>query len=140
MKKISSLLLVGALLGAGFFAAGQAVGGQQSDPTAASAWKAGNEDGGGNFLSYCMPCHGDTGKGDGMLSEDLDVKPRNLSSPKFLSSKSDKYLFKVIKDGGASVGLTENMTPFAEQLSDKEIRNIIAYLRKEICKCEFKED
>ena len=67
MKKISSLLLVGALLGAGFFAAGQAVGGQQSDPTAASAWKAGNEDGGGNFLSYCMPCHGDTGKGDGML-------------------------------------------------------------------------
>ncbi|MDP6689222.1 MAG: cytochrome c [Alphaproteobacteria bacterium] len=139
MKKISPVLIACALLGAGILAATQASGGQTSDPTAASAWSAGNAAGLGNFMSYCMPCHGETGKGDGMLSEDLDVKPRNLAEPAFLSSKSDEHLFKVIKDGGAAVGLTENMTPFAGQLSDKEIRNVIAYLRKEICKCEFKQ-
>jgi len=87
-----------------------------------------------------MPCHGAGGKGDGMLSEDLDVKPRDLSDPKFMSSKPDEHFFKVIKEGGAAVGLTENMTPFMGQLSDKEIGNVVAYLRKEICKCEFKKN
>jgi mono/diheme cytochrome c family protein len=139
MKKVHPIFVAGALLGGGIFAATQASGGQTSDPTAAAAWSGGNAAGLGNFMSYCMPCHGETGKGDGMLSEDLDVKPRDLSEAEFLSSKSDAHLFKVIKDGGASVGLTENMMPFAGQLSDKEIRNVIAYLRKEICKCEPKQ-
>lgn len=139
MNPINFALFAGILLAAGMLNATQASAGQKADPTSAAAWSAGNAAGGGNFMSYCMPCHGETGKGDGMLSQDLDVKPRNLSDAKFLSTKSDKHLFKVIKEGGAAVGLTENMTPFAGQLSDKEIGNVVAYLRKEICKCEFKQ-
>lgn len=108
----------------------------EPDPTSRQAWSAGNASGGGNFQSYCMPCHGEQGKGDGMLAESLDVKPRNLSDAKFLQTKSDAHLFKVIKEGGASVGLTENMTPFSGQLSDKEIHNVIRFIRKEICHCQ----
>ncbi len=116
-----------------------ASGGPKSDPTSAEAWSGGNTSGAGTFMSYCTPCHGDLGDGKGVLSDSLDVKPRNLSDASFLSSKSDEYLFKVIKQGGAAVGLTENMTPFDGQLSDEEIGNVIVYLRKKICKCEYKK-
>lgn len=108
------------------------------DPTRAEAWSAGNASGEGNFQSYCMPCHGAEGKGDGMLAESLDVKPRTLSDPAFTATKSDDQLFKTVHDGGAAVGLTENMPPFSDQLSDEEIRNVVIYLRKTICKCEYK--
>ncbi len=140
MNPIRCTLFAGMLLGAGMVAMTQANGGQEPDPTSAAAWSAGTASGAGNFMSYCLPCHGAEGKGDGMLAESLDVKPRNLSDADFMSSKADKHLFKVIKEGGHSVGLTENMTPFAGQLSDEEIGNVVTYLRKEICRCEFKEN
>ncbi|MCP4326946.1 MAG: cytochrome c [Alphaproteobacteria bacterium] len=140
MNPINWMLFAGILLGAGLFAIASANGGEEPDPTSAAAWSAGNASGAGNFMSYCMPCHGAEGKGDGMLVESLDVRPRDLSELKFMSSKPDKHLFKVIKEGGGAVGLTENMTPFMDQLSDEEINNVVAYLRTEICKCEFKEN
>ncbi len=140
MNSISCSLFAGILVGAGMVAMTQASGGQKSDPTSADAWSAGNTSGAGNFMSYCVPCHGAEGKGDGMLSESLDVKPRNLSDAKFMAPKPDKYLFQIVKKGGAAAGLTENMPPFMDQLSDEEIGNVIAYLRKEICRCEFNKN
>ena len=138
MNPISCAAFAGMLLGVGMLTVAQANSGQEQDPTSAAAWSAGNTSGAGNFVSYCMSCHGAEGRGDGMLAESLDVTPRNLSNAQFMSSKTDEYLFKVIKEGGAAVGLTENMTPFEGQLSDEEIGNIIVHLRKEICRCEFK--
>jgi len=133
-------LIAAMLFVVGIFTVTQAYGAQNSDPTSAEAWSAGNASGAGNFMSYCMPCHGDAGMGDGMLAESLDVQPRKLTDAKFMSSKSNEHLFKVIKKGGAAVGLTENMTPFEGQLSDEEIENLITYLRAEICKCEYKKN
>ena len=86
-------------------------------------------------MSICASCHGYEGKGDGMLAEELDVKPRDLTNPKFMNSKSDEHLFKVISEGGASVGLSESMAPFSYQISAEEIKNLVAYLRSDICKC-----
>ncbi len=111
----------------------------KTDPTSQSAWSGGNTSGQGTFMSLCTSCHGNEGKGNGMLADMLDVKPRDLSDVEFMTSVPDEHLFKVIKDGGASVGLTENMTPFNEQMSDEEIINVIAYLRSDICKCTFTE-
>ncbi len=139
MRLTKANWLVGTLLGTAILASPAAGDSQKSDPTSAEAWSAGNTAGAGNFVSYCVPCHGVEGNGDGVLSESLDAKPRKLSDPKFMSAKTDKHLFTVIKEGGASVGLTENMTPFAGQLSDEEIGNVVVYLRKEICRCEFKQ-
>ena len=111
-----------------------------SEPVATSqaTWSEGNSSGTGNFQSYCASCHGPEGKGDGMLADILDVKPRNLSDGADIGKKSDAHLFKVIKHGGISVGLSENMTPFNTQMSDKEIKNVIKYVRKDICKCSYK--
>ena len=142
MKRFNGLLpIVFAMLPLWSGLPGAALGADaEPDPTTAKAWSAGNTSGEGNFQSYCMPCHGAEGNGDGMLAESLDVKPRTLSDPAFTATKTDDHLFKVVKQGGASAGLTENMPPFSGQLSDEEIRNVVVYLRKAICKCDYKGD
>lgn len=129
----ATLLLYGAPL-----VSAQAASDAEPDPTSQETWSAGNTSGQGNFDSYCVTCHGAEGKGDGVLADSLGVKPRNLSDPAFTASKTDDQLFKTVKEGGASVGLTENMPPFSGQLSDEEIRNVVAYLRQEICQCTYK--
>ncbi len=139
MHRFTTFLIAAAVSGTALFATHQAYADDESDPTTAEAWSAGNTAGVGTFMSYCVTCHGDAGEGDGMLSESLDVRPRNLADPEFMSVITDEHLFNVIKNGGASVGLTENMTPFDGLLSDEEITNVVTYLRKEICKCEFQE-
>ncbi|MBF0368677.1 MAG: cytochrome c [Magnetococcales bacterium] len=134
MNRLSLSLIAGlGVVGAVFMASPVLA---EPDPTSQAAWSGGMFSGEGTFQSYCMPCHGFEGKGDGMLSESLGVKPRDLTDVAFMSSKTDAHLFQVIKKGGASVGLTENMTPFEGQLSDQEIKNVVSYLRKSICKCE----
>lgn len=137
MKHITGLLVAGLFLSFGSFAQAQISVAPGEDPTSAGAWSGGNTSGEGNFMSVCASCHGYEGKGDGMLAEELDVRPRDLANPKFMVTKSDDHLFKVIKEGGVSVGLSESMTPFNEQISDEEIRNVIAYLRSDICKCTY---
>ncbi len=111
---------------------------KEPDYLSQNAWQGGTKSGKGNFESYCVPCHGPLGKGDGILADTLDVKPRNLSNAKLLSMRTDDFLFKVIKNGGASVGFSENMMPFDNTLSDEEIKNVIRYIRSDICKCQYK--
>jgi mono/diheme cytochrome c family protein len=43
--------------------------------------------------------------------------------------RSDAFLFDVIRDGGEAVGRTRFMPPFGFQLSDDEIRSLVAYVR-----------
>jgi mono/diheme cytochrome c family protein len=140
MKTIQIVLTAALFLAGGVTTAVAANKTKEPDPTAQKAWSADIFAGEGNFQSYCMGCHGveGKGKGDGVLAESLDIKPRNLSDATFTSSKSDAHLFKVIKEGGVSVGLSENMTPFNEILSDQEIRKLVAYLRSGICRCQAK--
>lgn len=91
----------------------------------------------GDFQGHCVPCHGPQGKGDGLLADTLDVRPRDLSDRSIMSTRTDDMLFKVIKNGGASVGFSESMMAFNIQFNDDEIRNVIQYIRAEICKCKF---
>ena len=94
-----------------------------------------------NFIANCSPCHGDTGKGDGPLADTLGegVKPRNLSDAKLLSVRTDEFLFKVIKSGGAASGFAEAMPSWKETFTDVEIKQIIQYVRSSICKCKYKD-
>lgn len=109
------------------------------DPTNTGTYTG--EAGKDNFIANCSPCHGDTGKGDGPLAETLGegVRPRNLSDGKFLSVRSDEFLFKVIKSGGVSVGLSESMPSWKETFTDAEIKQIIQYVRNSVCKCKYKD-
>lgn len=109
----------------------------KADPGSNATWTG--EGGLDNFIGTCAPCHGEGGKGDGMLAESLGegVKARDLTDAKYLSTKTDDELFKVVKFGGASVKLSDAMPPQKDTFTDAEIKQIIQYMRNSICKCKY---
>ena len=120
IKVVSLLLLVMMLGGINSFAAGDSAKGKES------------------YNQICAMCHGETGKGDGVAAASLDPKPRDLSSGEYVSTLTDEYIFKVIKEGGESVGKSNLMTAWGAVLSDDKIWDVIAYLRADICECQHK--
>jgi len=110
---------------------------KEPDYTSQQAWQGGMQSGEGNFMANCVSCHGPQGQGDGVLADSLDVKPRDLSNKAILSSRSDEFLFKIIKHGGAAAGLSESMPPWGTTFSDVEIKNLIDHIRAKICKCQY---
>jgi len=91
------------------------------------------------FENTCAACHGPGGKGDGPAAAALDPKPKNLSDAKLLSTQTDDFIYKVISEGGASVGLSPMMAPWGGVLSEQDIWNVVAYIRQDLCKCQYKE-
>jgi cytochrome c553 len=81
------------------------------------------------YTTLCAACHGPQGEGNGVAAAALPVKPRNFKDGKYMNGKTDAQLAKVIKEGGASVGLSPLMAAFGSQLSDKEIKEIVAFIR-----------
>lgn len=72
------------------------------------------------FHDRCVPCHGDTGHGDGPASASLNPKPRKYADPEWQASVDDAYLMKIIKYGGAAVGKSPAM-PTNPDLDDATI-------------------
>jgi cytochrome c oxidase cbb3-type subunit III len=81
------------------------------------------------FKSNCLPCHGESGKGDGPAGQVLPVRPANLAGRITTNGYSDQYLFEVIDKGGASVGKSNHMPAWSGALSDKQIRELVSFLR-----------
>lgn len=92
-----------------------------------------------SFENTCVACHGPEGKGDGVAAAALDPKPKDLSDAKLLSTQTDDFLYKVISEGGASVGLSPMMAAWGGVLSEQDIWNVVAYIRQDLCKCEYKK-
>jgi mono/diheme cytochrome c family protein len=90
------------------------------------------------FAQDCSPCHGLTGHGDGPAAASFQPKPRDLSDGKYVSTLSDEYLFKLIREGGAAMDKSPFMPPWKNVLSKSETRDIITYIREDICKCQYK--
>ncbi len=101
------------------------------------AWDGGMQSGSGNFMQNCMPCHGMEGKGDGPLMDALggDVRPRDLTNAALISTRTDEFLFNIIKFGGKKSGFSEAMPDWGETFDDEAIRNLVQYIRSELCKC-----
>ena len=72
------------------------------------------------FKSKCQLCHGADGTGDTTLGKQLQAA--NLRS-KDVQKKTDAELHKVIHDGNG------NMPPFADQLSEDQIAQVIKFVR-----------
>lgn len=81
------------------------------------------------FTTFCAPCHGSAGKGDGLAAAALNPKPRNFTDGELMNAKTDAQLIRAIKEGGAAVGLSSFMPTWAGQLSDEEIKEIVTFIR-----------
>ncbi len=82
------------------------------------------------FEQFCSPCHGMNGKADGPGAAALNPKPRNFTDVAWQNKTDDARIHKVIKEGGASVGLSANMAAWGGSLSDQEIDEVIKWVRQ----------
>ncbi|MFQ5852640.1 MAG: c-type cytochrome [Candidatus Binatia bacterium] len=85
------------------------------------------------FQASCATCHGPGGKGDGVMTASLPVKPKDFTDCKEMAPVSDDVITKVIKSGGQSAGLSPLMPPFGGALSDQQIRDLVDFIRS-FCK------
>ncbi|MGH7832445.1 MAG: c-type cytochrome [Candidatus Binatia bacterium] len=77
----------------------------------------------------CAGCHGPEGRGNGPAAGSLNLKPADLSDADYVKNLTDKYLYDVIKDGGAKVKKSPLMPGWGGALNDRDIWNLVAYLR-----------
>ncbi len=82
------------------------------------------------YEGLCQSCHGATGAGDGPVGAALppEMKPRDLKDGKMKFATDDAKFMEMLKKGGGAVGLNALM-PAQSQLSDEEMKNVIAYVR-----------
>jgi len=81
------------------------------------------------YSTYCVTCHGDRGKGDGVAAKGLPQKPADHTNGAVMNPLSDKFLLDVISKGGGAVGKSSFMPSWGGALSEQQIRDIVAYIR-----------
>jgi len=81
------------------------------------------------YYKYCSDCHGIQGKGDGDKGLGLNPRPKDETNYKIMKKLADWYLFKIIKEGGISVKKSAFMPAYKNTLKDKEIKDIIKFIR-----------
>jgi cytochrome c oxidase cbb3-type subunit III len=86
-----------------------------------------------NYQTFCAKCHGENGKGNGAAAATLNPKPRDYTDCKSMENRSDSELFKVVSEGGASIGMSADMQAWGGTLSDEEIHGLVTYVRS-FCK------
>ncbi|ALA60321.1 c-type cytochrome [Nitrospira moscoviensis] len=85
----------------------------------------GNPDAGQQiYQQHCLRCHGSKLDGNGPDSNDLIVRPANLTSPAS-RSKSDWELLVTISNGA----LFTPMHSFRGKLNDQQMLDVLSYIR-----------
>lgn len=76
------------------------------------------------YHTYCAPCHGDKGKGDGPASASLNPKPADHTSA-MVQAESDGTIYYKITEGRAHTA----MPPFKAVLHPDQRWAIVNYMR-----------
>ena len=96
---------------------------------AGSSWAQNAAEGKKLYASYCSTCHGETGKGDGTAAASLPAKPADHTNGAVMNQLNDKFLLEIISKGGGAVGKSTFMPSWGGSLNEKQIRDIVAYIR-----------
>jgi cytochrome c553 len=94
---------------------------------AAGALAARSADAKENWEKQCQKCHGVDGKGETAMGKKLKVK--DYTDAKVQASMKDEEILKNIKEGKKE-GDKTLMKAYAEVLSEAEIKDLVAYVRK----------
>lgn len=73
----------------------------------------------------CRLCHGIKGDGRGPLASQFSVPPRNFSCTETVRGIPDGQLFWIIQNGSPGTSM-----PAFDQLSDRQIWELVIYLRR----------
>lgn len=75
------------------------------------------------FRNYCVSCHGETGKGDGVAGQSLEPMPKDLSQVSAVAG--DDFLFWRISNGSPGTA----MIGWNGILDEEQIWQVVAYIR-----------
>jgi cytochrome c553 len=75
---------------------------------------------------HCASCHAKDGSGNTKMGKKADVK--DYRDPKVQAEIKDDKALKVIKEGLTEKG-KERMKPYADKLTDDEIKALIVHIR-----------
>jgi mono/diheme cytochrome c family protein len=85
------------------------------------------EKGRGIYKANCVPCHGESGKGDGPGAGVLKPPPRDHTDNAYMSTLTDKNIADVIQMGGAIKG--RPLMPSHPHIRGTDIDALVAYIR-----------
>lgn len=78
------------------------------------------------YQRYCAGCHGEDGRGG---AHTFMPHIENLTKKDYIEFLPDGYLYTVIAEGGEAVGKSSYMPAWQAELSEKDIKDIIAHIR-----------
>ncbi|MFO7593876.1 MAG: c-type cytochrome [Pseudomonadota bacterium] len=76
------------------------------------------------YLKSCAACHGPSGKGDGVMTNVLDMQPADHTKSGSMGAVSNERLLEVVRNGGNGY-----MPAWKGILSDEEITAVVGYIR-----------
>src|SRR5690242_19147857 len=79
-----------------------------------------------NWEKHCQKCHGADGKGETKMGRQSGAK--DSTDPKVQAELTDEKAIKIIKEGIVEKG-KRKMDPYADKLTDDEIKALVAHIR-----------
>jgi mono/diheme cytochrome c family protein len=76
-----------------------------------------------DYVTYCQPCHGATGVGNGPVAKSLPIPPVDLTRADLQAGRSDGSLYYTIRHGNVI------MPGYAYALTREESWNVVHYVR-----------
>jgi hypothetical protein len=84
------------------------------------------------YRQWCSSCHGEDARGASRSSARLEVPAADLAACAVSSAEPEELWVDVVRDGGASVGLSVDMPAFGEGATLDQIRAVVRYI-KSLC-------
>lgn len=97
------------------------------DLVKASASSPATHEGRRLFASYCAPCHGDEGRGDGQNASRLSPRPTDLTA--VMRSRPPSEVRTVVESGTAAVGRSPLCPPRVRNVGPAGVDALLAHLR-----------
>jgi cytochrome c553 len=81
-----------------------------------------------NYKTLCVKCHGADGKGQTAMGKKVGIK--DYTDAKVQEKFTDEEAIKSLKEGMKEKGTDKVLMKPVENLSDQEIKDLVAYVRK----------
>lgn len=77
------------------------------------------------YSNYCVTCHGTSADGNGRAARLYTPRPSNLR----ITDKNNDYIELIVRKGGEPLSRSPKMPPWEEELTNEQIRDVVAFVR-----------
>ena len=84
------------------------------------------------FYKHCIACHGDKGNGKTFAANVLNPPPKNFTTEKSKKELTEERMILSVTKGRKGTA----MMPWESNLTKKQIRSVVQYIRKEFMRLE----